>query len=138
MEEKQKSILWIDDDINNPELASDRDALEERNCNITPVTSPDEFKLESIPSFDCIIIDLSMPVGKKLNLAETRYGSRTGFVIIKKIKEKYSNSKLIVYSVFDVPEVRSYCNENGIHYWNKSRFMSDEFADKVIKLIDEE
>lgn len=129
-------ILWIDDDVNGPELMSERDALEEKNCVVTPITNPDQLQLEDIPSFNCLIMDLFMPTGKKLSFQETRGGSRTGFVLLKKIKDKYPDFKTIVYSVFEVPEVRSYCMEkNSIEYWNKSSLSADEFANNLIKFI---
>ena len=128
-------ILWIDDDVNHPDLLSDRDALEDRGCNITPISNPDDIEYDNIPFYDCIIIDLAMPIGTKLTLPETSYGSRTGFVILKKIKEQYPQTKFVVYSVFDVPDVRAYCNEYGIQYWIKSVPLSDEFADNIVKLI---
>ena len=131
-------ILWIDDDVNNPELQPDKDALEEHNCIIKPITSPDDLHYEDIPKYDCIIIDLFLPVGTKLTLSDTNYGSRTGFVILKKIKEQYPQTKIVVYSVFDVADVRAYCNEKEIQYWIKSALLSDEFAENIVKLINGE
>ena len=129
-------ILWVDDDVNGPELMSERDALEEKNCVVTPITNPDQLRLEDIPSYNCIIIDLFMPTGEKLNFSKTRGGSRTGLVLLKKIKDQYSDFKTIVYSVFELPEVRSYCKgKNNIEYWNKSSLTADEFADNLIKFI---
>lgn len=128
-------ILWIDDDVNHPDLLSDRDALEDRGCIITPISNPDDIEYDNIPFYDCIIIDLSMPIGTKLTRSETIYGSRTGFVILQKIKEQYPQTKLVVYSVFDVADVRAYCNEYGIQYWSKSVLLSDEFADNIVNLL---
>lgn len=129
------NILWIEDDVNGPELMSERDALQERGCVVTPVINPDELKISKIRQYDCIIIDLMMPPGKKLSFQETRGGSKTGFVLLKKIKEKYPDSKVVVYSVFNVPEARVYCNENGIEYWTKSNYLADAFAENIIKYI---
>ena len=130
--EEEYRILWIDDDVNNPELQSEKDALEELGCIITPVTNPDYFEIDNVPLYDCIIIDLSMPIGTKLTVAETNMGTRTGFVLLKKIKEKYPNSKAIMYSVFEAPDVMDYCMDNGIPYWKKSRLKADDFALNII------
>lgn len=128
-------ILWIDDDVNNPELRQERDALEERDCVITPVTNPDDLVYDNITSFDCIIIDLLMPTGRSLSLPETEFGTRTGLAILKKIKEKSSYAKTIVYTVFDALDARDYCCKHRIPYWNKSDYLADDFAEAVIKLI---
>lgn len=135
---KNYNILWIDDDVDNPELASEVDALKEKGCVITAVTNPDALQINLIPSFDCCIIDLSLPVGKKLTLSETQNGSRTGFVLLKKIKEKHPTAKTIVYSVFEAPKVTKYCQDNNIPCWNKSQYLADDFAKDVIKIIKEE
>ena len=136
MDEKKKKILWIDDDVNNPELLPDRDALEERGCIITPVTTPDVLNDIEISLYDCIIIDLFLPVGTTMSLEETQYGSRTGFVLSKRIKEQFPKSIIVVYSVFDLPDVREYCNNKSIQYWKKSEYNnSDVFAENIINLI---
>lgn len=134
----EKKILWIDDDVNGPELKSEHDALEELGCIITPITNPDQLRLDTVRFFDCIIMDLFMPTGEKLSFQETRGGSRTGFVILKRIKESYPESKVVVYSVFNVPEVRKYCKENKIEYWTKSAYSADEFALCIIQYINGE
>lgn len=128
-------ILWIDDDVNGPELMSDREALKERDCIVTPITNPDELQFDTISSFDCIIMDLFMPPGKKLDIHESRGGARTGFILLKKIKDKYPNSKTVIYTVFEIPEVKKYCNDMTIEYWNKSGYDADEFANSVIELV---
>lgn len=135
---KKYNILWIDDDINRQELMPERDALNELGCIITAIPHPDNFRMETVPFYDCIIIDLSMPIGGNMTIDETGGGTRTGFVLLKKIKNKYPNSKIVVYSIFDAPDVRSYCNDNGIECWNKSSLLSDEFALSIVELIEKE
>lgn len=132
---KNYKILWIDDDVDNPELQPERDALEDWDFSITPVKHPDDLVFENIPSYNCIIIDLAMPIGSKLTPAETQYGSRTGFALLKRIKKQYPGSIVVVYSVFDVAEVRQYCNENGIRYLIKSRHLADDFAKNIVETI---
>ncbi len=132
---KQYKILWIDDDVNGAELESEYDALKERGCIITAITNPDDLNIELIPSVDCTIIDLSMPVGKKIKLQEARSGSRTGFVLLQQIKKKYSDAKIVIYSVFDVPEVRGYCSEHNVEYCTKSSILADDFAEKIVELL---
>ena len=136
--EKKYKILWIDDDVNNPELVSERDALEELGGEITPVTNPDDFEIDTVPLYDCIIIDLFMPIGTKLSEEETKNGTRTGFVLLKMIKKEYPQTKTIMYSVFDAPDLREYCINNNIPYWEKSSVMPDDFAINVLTELQNE
>lgn len=134
---KEYNILWIDDDINKCALEPEIDALLELGCNITPIPHPDLFRMEMVPFYDCIIIDLSMPIGL-LPINETHGGSRTGFVLLKKIINKHpeSKTKIVIYSVFDAIDVRSYCIDNGIEYWDKSSMYADDFALSIVEFIE--
>lgn len=132
---REYKILWIDDDVNNPELRQERAALEERGCVITAVTNPDDLDYGNITSFDCIIIDLSLPTGNKLSLPETAFGTRTGLAILKKIKKKSTDTKTIMYTVFGAPDAEYYCCNHKIPYWNKSEYLADDFAEAVINVI---
>ena len=132
---REYKILWIDDDVNYPELRQEREALEERGCVITCVTNPDDIDYNNITPFDCIIIDLLMPTGKNLSCPETKFGTRTGLAIIKKIKEKSSYAKTIIYSAFDSNTTKKYCDCHNIPYWSKPDFLADDFADAVIDMI---
>lgn len=135
---KNYNIMWIDDNINDPELIPDRESLEEMGCHITPVENADAALIytNTIQQFDCIIIDLCMPLGKKLNTKETRFGTRTGLILTKRIKEKHPESKIIIYSVFNAQDVSEYCrNNSGIYYLCKMDYLSDEFAEKVVNII---
>ena len=134
-----KNILWVDDDVNRFALLPDRDELESRGCRIIEAPRPDDLLKvlhEQILQIDCIIIDISMPTGS-LDMAESDYGMRTGFVLIQKIREsnsKYKNAKIIVYTVIGDSEVRQFCKDNNILYLNKS-IKTKEFADKVMDYI---
>ena len=135
---KNHKVLWIDDDVNGPELMSERNSLEEANCSITPITTPDELIYVDDPSkFDCVIVDLSMPTGKKLTLQQTRGGSRTGLCILKELKKEHPEIKAVVYTVFDISEVKEFCQKQGIKYLNKSDYLADDFADAIVKLIND-
>lgn len=129
-------ILWIDDDINGPEMMSQYDALEDKGCIITPITNPDQLQFDTIVLYDCIILDMYMPTGDNLSFQETRVGSRTGFVLLKKIKKEFPNAKVVVFSVSDIPDVRKYCNDNSVEYWVKSHYLADKFANKIINYIE--
>lgn len=136
MEENYK-VLWIDDDVNGPELMSQRDALEEKKCQVTPITNPDDFDIDTISDCNCVIVDLSLPTGKNLTLQQTRGGSRTGLCILKELKKEHPEIKAVVYTVFDISEVKEFCQKQGIKYLNKSDYLADDFADAIVKLIND-
>lgn len=130
------SILWIDDDINKPELMPDCYALSKKGCIITPINELSKLKItkKTLQTYHCIILDLNMPVGKE-SFKDTRGGVTTGYAILQKIKEKCPDSKIVVYSNHEASEVRSYCNKFNIEYWKKSDVSPDTFADKIVNFI---
>ena len=136
-----KKILWVDDDINYPELQPERDELELSGVEVIPIESADVF-LEIIENIDfmpdCIIMDLSMAVGKKFDVREANMGMRTGQLLIEKWLEKEQSNgiPIIIYSIVNQDDNLFYfCKKNGILYWNKSDYMPDEFAGKVLEII---
>lgn len=135
-------IIWVDDDINRPELRAERDELEERGCEIIPVRDTDDFlemlkKPQENFDYDGVILDLSMPVGTEFNMNEAAFGSRTGLLLMKTIRNNYlfRNVKLIVYSIVDSDEVVKECKKYGALYLKKANLLSYEFADKVMEWI---
>lgn len=145
------NILWVDDDIDMPELRADKTALIEKECNIIGFNTPDTF-LDYIndnrnkpKDIDCIIIDLSMPLTDKIKdkikdkimLKKTLKGLATGHILLELIKDSQFKQTLItIYTITDNDEVKEYCKNNiNIHYKNKLDYLSDEFADEIIKLI---
>ena len=138
----RKNILWVDDDIDRFALMADRDELESRGCKIIMAPrSEDLLKVlrEQILQIDCIIIDISMPIGE-LDMEEAKYGMRTGFALIKKIRESdsiYKDTPIIVYTVIGDDDVRQYCKDNDILYLNKSSVSSEGFADFVMKQLND-
>ncbi len=138
-------IIWVDDDINRPELRAERDELEERGCEIVPVRDADDFlemlkKKKENFDYDGVIIDLSMPVGTEFTLNEAAFGSRTGLLLMKTIRENelFCNVKLIVYSIVDSDEVDKECKKYGALYLKKANLFSYEFADKVMEWVNGE
>ena len=122
-------IIWVDDDINRPELRAERDELEERGCEIVPVRDADDFlemlkKKKENFDYDGVII----------------VGSRTGLLLMKTIRENelFCNVKLIVYSIVDSDEVDKECKKYGALYLKKANLFSYEFADKVMEWVNGE
>ena len=136
----RKNILWVDDDINKFALMAARDELESRGCKIIKAPRPENLLKvlrEQILQIDCIIIDISMPTGE-LDMEETNFGMRTGFALIRKIRESdsiYKDTPIIVYTVIGDDDVRQYCKDNNILYLNKSSVSSKEFADFVMDYL---
>ena len=148
-----KKIIWVDDDINNPELQPERDELELSNIDVEAYDNTDDFlkRIEEIDDkpncvvmdmnmpIDGIIVDMSIAVGKKFDIVEAKKGMRTGMLLIEKLLEKkqFQGVPIIVYSVVDQDEdLKHFCRENTIKYWNKSDCMPDEFAEKIKRIIE--
>lgn len=135
-----KNVLWVDDDVNRFALLPDRDELESRGCRIIEAPRPEDFLKvlnDQLFQIDCIIIDIAMPTGT-LDMTESEYGMRTGFVLINKIRKsnsKYKNAKIIVYTVMEDSEVRQSCQNHNILYLSKS-IKAEEFADRVMEYIE--
>lgn len=135
-------IIWVDDDINRPELRAEKDELSERGCEIIAVQGADSF-LEMLRDprgnfdCDCIILDLSMPVGSEFSLKDAEYGSRTGILLMKRIRDSFlfSKVKIIIYSIVDNDEVFKECKNAGALYLKKANFLYYEFADEVMKFV---
>jgi len=144
-----KKILWIDDDINRFALMPYVDEFQDRGYDIDKVENPDEINniLEQNPIPDGIIVDLcmpmgiivdvSMPTGKNIGYGEAKGGLQTGFVVLKRLmaNPQLNNVKKIIFTIVDNPEVRRYCEENGIEYLEKRNFLSDTFVNKVEEII---
>lgn len=145
------NILWVDDDIEMPELRADKTSLIKKECNIIGFKTPDSFldyiddnrnKPEDV---DCIIIDLSIPrpdkimgrIKDRIKLKKTLEGLATGHILLELIKDSQFKQTLItIYTITDNDEVKEYCKNNiNTHYINKSDYLSDEFADEIINLI---
>lgn len=136
-------ILWVDDDVNRPELRAEKDELMERECEVISIPNTDAF-LEILKEnhgnsdCDCIILDLSMPVGNEFALQDAAYGSRTGLLLMKKIRENFifGGVKIIVFTIVESDEIEKECKKYDALYLKKAKLLSYEFADEVMKWID--
>lgn len=134
-------ILWIDDDVNNSELRPEKEELESRDCTIIPASTPDELlkiiKNRNVDMFDCIIVDISMPVGS-LDFDRAEAGTKTGLLLIEEIeKSLFKNNKMVVYTIVKDSQVIEFCENSNprIPYWDKNDYLPDRFADEIINVI---
>lgn len=135
-------LIWVDDDVNNPELRPDREALEEKRHELKCFSNITEFmnyfeNKDHIEEYDGIIIDMMMPPGKVFDMKDSEYGGRTGFLLAKKVKEipNLKNAKIIIYSIVDSQDLINEYSEAGIHFLGKTELLSDEFVEEVEKII---
>lgn len=132
-------LAWVDDDINNPELSLERGLLEERhevNCFSGITKFLDHFKDKyHTEKYDGIILELMLYPENVFSMEESKYGSRTGILLIDKIKKipNFKDSEIIIYSSIDDPHLIS--EESNIHFFDKSEF-PDEFVKKVEMILD--
>lgn len=135
-------IIWVDDDINRSELRADKEELMERGCEIISIPNTDAFleilkENQGNSDCDCIILDLSMPVGNEFKPEDAAYGSRTGLLLMKKIRENFifHNVKIIVFTIVESEELEKECRKADALYLKKANLLSYEFADKVMAWI---
>lgn len=130
-----KRILWIDDDINNPELQTERFELEKDNFIIVDIETPDKGfdVLKTDINFGCVIIDISMPRGQSISFEEARGGMRTGLIILRRLlaDNRLNDIKKIVYTVIDDGEIIKECEENNVLYIKKGWCLSSEFVEII-------
>lgn len=137
-----KRILWIDDDVNNPELQTEKFELEKNDFIVVGSETPDEgFEvLKTDTNFGCIIVDISMPRGKTISFAEARGGMRTGLIILRRLlaDTRLNNIKKIVYTVIDDGEITKECEKNNVLYLKKG-CLSSEFLEYIkTQLVEDE
>ena len=135
-------IIWVDDEINQAELRPDKEELKDLGCEIVELKSADEFinflsKPHDDTVYDAIIVDMMLPVGAELDIKDAGYGSRTGLLLIDKVRKNmlYGNVKLIVYSIVDDVEIAEKCGKEGVLYLKKTQLLSHEFANRVMEWI---
>ncbi|KAA6335362.1 hypothetical protein EZS27_016400 [termite gut metagenome] len=132
-------ILWIDDDINRQVLKPYIDEFEENGFAIIGVANPDEIenKLNLMQNLKCIILDISMPYGTKIDPVEAKQGIKTGLIVLQQLVNNLSlkNIKKVVFTITDNDEVRDYCDKNVIDYLEKKSFMAGTFVDRIKKII---
>ena len=137
-----KKILWIDDDINRYPLMPYIDEFKEQGFTIIGVENPDEIE-EKLSSYNndflCIIVDIAMPIGNKINFGEAIGGMQTGFVILKELVENtnLNEIKKVVFTITDISEVKKYCNAKKppIPYFQKQKYLADAFVAEIKKII---
>lgn len=121
--DKIRKILWLDDDIDNASLRTEKTELSSRGYTIVGLSTPDDFDkaIKENVEFDCFIIDVSLPVGSRLDIGEAKKGLRTGLVLLKEIAnmDKFSNVPIIVYTIVSDHEIKTYCREHNIIYIDK-------------------
>ena len=136
-----KKILWIDDDINGFPLIPYIDEFKEQGFTIIGVENPDEIeeKLSSNNNdFLCIIVDMSMPVGNKINFGKAIGGMQTGLVILKELVENpdLKEIKKVAFTKSNNSEVKTYCNskKTPIPYFQSQDYFPDTFVAEIKKL----
>ena len=137
-----KRILWIDDDVNNSELQTEKFELEKNDFIVVGKETPDAgFEvLKTDTNFRCIIVDISMPRGKNISFEEARGGMRTGLIILKRLlaDTRLNNIKKIVYTVIDDGEIIKECENKNVLYIKKG-CLSSEFLECIkTQLVEDE
>jgi CheY-like chemotaxis protein len=141
MEQQAKKILWIDDDINRYSLMPYIDEFNENGFEIVKAANPDESDiiLSTQHDFQCIIVDVSMPLGENIKFGEAKGGMQTGLVYLQKLVDNanLNNVKKVVFTIVDNSEMREYCKSQTpeILYLEKHRYFTDTFVQKIKNIL---
>ena len=133
-----KTILWLDDDLSTPALGAEKYILLERGFRIIPVENPDDFFAALMKrDYDCIILDISLPVGLSVDIADALGGMRAGMVLLRRLMEARESLSvpIVVYTMSDTQSVRSYCMNHNILYINKFDAYPWTLADQLEQLL---
>jgi CheY-like chemotaxis protein len=137
--EQSIKIMWIDDDLKGNKLRPYTDELGDNGFEVIRIKNPDEIE-ESIASnsdIRCIIVDVSMPTGKIINVSEAKKGMRTGLLILKRLHEdqRLKHIKKVIFTIVNDELVHQYCVSNNIKYLRKQECLPDSFLAEIKKVI---
>lgn len=139
MEQCKIKILWIDDDIFRRKLQPYVDELNENGFEIIGVANPDDIdmSIDLHSDIQCIIVDISMPIGKSINANEAKMGMRTGLVVLQNLNNNanLNHIKKVIFTVTDDDVVRAYCNDNGVPYLQKQNYLTDTFVKEIKRIL---
>lgn len=139
MEQRKIKILWIDDDLYRLKLQPYIDELEDNGFEIIKVTNPDNVDqaIEQNHDIECIILDISMPTGKNIDVNEAKKGMRTGLFVLQNLNEQpqLNTIKKIVFTIVSDEYVRKYCELHKIPYLNKQEYLTDTFVSELKSII---
>jgi CheY-like chemotaxis protein len=139
MEQCKVKILWIDDDIDRIRLKPYLDEFEDNGFEIVKVANPDNIDciIASNKDIQCIILDISMPVGKSIHAIESQKGMRTGLLVLQKFNQNTNLSpiKKVVFTIANDVEVCNYCESNNIPYLLKQEYLADTFVKEIKKCL---
>ena len=142
MEQPKVKILWIDDDIFRLKLRPYIDEFHDNGFEIVGVANPDDIEKSLAENADikCIIVDISMPTGKDIDVGESKMGMRTGLLVLKKLNENPNLTaiKKVVFTIVTDEHVQAYCESNGIKCLQKQNYLTDTFLRKIKEIITNE
>ena len=134
----KKTILWLDDDFKTPALRTEKDELLRRNYSIIATDNPDAFmEALSKEDFDCIVMDITLPLGSLIKPGEAKRGMRTGLVILNSIiaNEELSSVPIVVYTIVEDQDVKEFCKKYNVLYISKLDAMPWTLAKQLDNLL---
>lgn len=131
-----KKILWVDDDVNTGALRAFVDEFVDNGIQVEKIDNPDDF-LNMLPrsDFDCLILDVLMPVGQKLSREETEGGTATGLALLNRYLKEPVQKPVIICTIRNDEQVRRFAIERNIPYKLKQLLDPDELVEYVLNLI---
>ena len=131
-----KKVLWVDDDVNTGALRAFVDEFSDNNIEIIKINNPDGFlEILSNLDFDCLIMDMMMPIGEKLTLNDTKGGIHTGFKLLEEYLKQDSPKPIVIFTILSDEYVKKWATDNNIPYKQKQNEVPESFVN-FIKSLD--
>ena len=134
MEQCKIKILWIDDEINCPKLRPYLDEFEDNDFEIIKAPNPDDVEsaIASHRDIQCIIVDILMATGTRIDVNESKKGMLTGLFVLQTLN---NSIKKVVFTIRSNDEVRKYCESEQIPYLKKQDYIASTFVAEIKKII---
>jgi CheY-like chemotaxis protein len=95
-------------------------------------------KLGEGGTYECIIIDLSLPTESVGNSSKTKGGLITGLVVLEKMlaNQNLNSAKKVIFTIANNIEVKKFCGARNVPYLEKEVYVSSEaFVDEIEKIV---
>lgn len=128
-------ILYVEDDLIVADLWAL--AIESAGYSVTRVRTPDkalDVVRNEISALDAILVDVMLPLGESISRQESHAGLRTGFVLINRIRQIYSEHNLTCVPIIAITIRNTYTPElinMGVKVVSKRR----ESPRKVLEIL---
>lgn len=132
-----KKIVWVDDDINTGVMRAILDEFRDNGVEVETIDNPDKFlEILDRSDYDCLVMDVLMPVGQKMSTDETENGLATGIALLKRFLEKQRKIPVVICTIRNDDVVRLFARDHKIPHVTKQDFNSRELYNHIQEVVD--